>query len=78
VTGAGLEKLKAVKFGKKAMGFSLADDKKSVVLSGLVAAGVTATPSGQEVDFEFESGDKSTVVLDLVNSRIETVERPKN
>lgn len=78
VTGDGLEKLKAVRFGKKVIKFSLADDKKSVVLSGLVAAGVTATPTGQEVDFEFESGDKASVVIDVVNSRIETVERPKN
>jgi hypothetical protein len=78
IAGDGLDKLKAVRFKKTAIKFSLSDDKKSVTLSGLAAAHVTATPTEQTLEFEFEGGQKSTVKVDVINGKVETVERTKN
>jgi len=61
IAGDGLDKLKAVRFKKAALKFTLSDDKKSVTVSGLAAARVTSTPSEQTLEFEFEGGQKSTV-----------------
>jgi hypothetical protein len=78
ITGDGLEKLKAVRFKKLAIKFVLAEDKKSVTLTGLFKAGVTTTPTEKDLECELESGQKTTVQIDVVNSKIETVERDKN
>jgi hypothetical protein len=78
VSGDGLEKLKAVLFKKKPIPFTLSDDKKSVTLKGLAAAGVTAVATEQELDCEFVDGKKSTVKIDVVSSKIETIDRNKN
>jgi hypothetical protein len=78
IAGDGLDKLKAVRFKKTAIKFSLSDDKKSVTLSGLAAAHVTATPTEQTLEFEFEGGQKSTIKVDVINGKVETVERTKN
>jgi len=78
IAGDGLDKLKAARFKKTALKFTLSDDKKSVTVSGLVAAKVTATPSEQTLEFEFEGGQKSTVKVDVVNGKVETVERTKS
>jgi hypothetical protein len=78
IAGDGLDKLKAVRFKKTAMKFTVSDDKKSVTLSGLAAARVTAVPTEQTLEFEFEGGQKSTVKVDVVNGKVETVDRTKN
>jgi hypothetical protein len=78
IAGDGLDKLKAVRFKKTALKFALSDDKKSVTVSGLAAARVTATPSEQTLEFEFEGGQKNTVKVDVVNGKVQTVERTKN
>jgi hypothetical protein len=78
ITGDALDKLKAVRFKKTTLKFTLSDDKKSVTVSGLAAARVTATPSEQTLEFEFEGGQKSTAKVDVVNGKVETVERTKS
>lgn len=78
IAGDGLDKLKAVRFKKTALKFTLSDDKKSVTVSGLAAARVTSTPSEQTLEFEFEGGQKSAVKVDVVNGKVETVERTKS
>jgi hypothetical protein len=78
ISGDGLDKLKAVRFKKTALKFALSDDKKSVTVSGLAAAKVTAAPSEQALEFEFEGGQKATVKVDIVNGKVETVERTKS
>ena len=78
IAGEGLDKLKAVRFKKIAIKFTVSDDKKSVTLSGLGAARVTSTPTEQTLEFEFEGGQKSTVKVDVVNGKVETVDRTKN
>lgn len=78
VNGDGLEKLKAVRFKKKLILFILSDDKKSVTLKGLAAAGVTGVATEQELECEFVDGKKSSVKIDVVNSKIETIDRNKN
>jgi hypothetical protein len=78
IAGDGLDKLRAVRFKKAALKFSLSDDKKSVTVSGLAAAHVTSTPTEQTLEFEFEGGQKSTVKVDVVNGKVETVDRTKN
>jgi hypothetical protein len=67
-----------VRFKKTALKFRLSDDKKSVTLSGLAAAHVMSTPTEQTLQFEFEGGQKNTVKVDVVNGKVETVERTKN
>lgn len=78
ITGDALDKLKAVRFKKTTLKFTLSDDKKSVTVSGLAAARVTATPSEETLEFEFEGGQKSTAKVDVVNGKVETVERTKS
>lgn len=79
LTGSNLDKLKvkAVTYNKKPLNApTVSADGKTMTLTGLVAAGVTTEPVTRDIEFEFEGGQKTTVTLDVVNSKIETA--PKN
>lgn len=78
ITGDGLDKLKAVRYKKTVLKFALSDDKKSVTVTGLAAARVTGSPVERELELEFENGQKGTVKIDVVNARVETIDRTKN
>jgi hypothetical protein len=70
-TGDDLESISAVKYGTKALTVSLSDDKKTLIVRGLVAAGVSAVPTPKDLTFEYQDGHKATVSLDVVNYRVE-------
>ena len=75
VTGDNLDKLKvkAVTYNKKPLNPpTLSTDKKSLILTGLYAAGVTTEPVTRDIEFEFEGGQKTTVTLEVVNSKVES------
>lgn len=78
VSGDSLDKLKKVTFGDNEIKFALSKDKKTVTLTKLVTANVTSAPLEQELVFEFEGGVKSTLKLDIVNSKIEMIQRNSN
>lgn len=75
VSGDNLDKLKKVRFGDAEIRFSLSKDKKSVTLSGLSAARVTAAPQEQELEFEFEDGKKASVKVNVFSGIYEITER---
>jgi hypothetical protein len=70
-TGDDLESISAVKYGTRALTVSLSDDKKTLIVRGLVAAGVSAAPTPKDITFEYQDGHKATVSLDVVNFRVE-------
>jgi hypothetical protein len=70
-------KIKSVTFNKKPLNLpTLSSDKKSLILTGLYAAGVTTEPVTRDLVFEFQNGEKATVTLEVVNNKVETT--PKN
>lgn len=72
LTGENLDTIKSVAYSDKALTFSLSADKKTLIVRGLLAAGVTATPSPKDLNFTFKDGHKATVTVDVVNYRVET------
>lgn len=70
-TGDDLESISAVKYGTKVLIKSLSEDKKTLIVQGLRAAGVTAAPTPKDITFEYQDGHKATVSLDVVNYRVE-------
>ena len=78
LSGDGVDKVRVATFKKKPLKVMVADDKKSVVISGLATAGVTVAASEQEIECQLESGQKTTVKIDVVSSKVETVDRTKN
>jgi hypothetical protein len=84
IGGDGMDKLKSVTFKAPSatqpvkIKFSVTVDKKSVNLMGLVAAGVTVSPGQKELQFQFESGQPIKVILDVVNYKVESVDRAQN
>ncbi|HEX6716886.1 MAG TPA: hypothetical protein VF088_07235, partial [Pyrinomonadaceae bacterium] len=76
VTGDTFDDLKSVTFNKKQL--VKVPNGKSVKIGGLVSAGVTTLAGEPELVFEFEDGNKNTLKLDVVSSKIETVTRPSN
>ena len=77
VTGDVFDQLKSVKFNRKVINKLPGESSKSVRLIGLVGSGVTSSAGKPELQFEFEDGRKNTLKLDVVNSKIETVDRDK-
>lgn len=75
VQGDNLDKLRKVRFNDTEVRFSLSRDKKSVTLSGLAAARVTAAPQEQELEFEFEDGKKATVKAKVYSGIFEITEK---
>jgi hypothetical protein len=71
-TGDGLATVKNVTFSGKALTKALSGDKKTLIVRGLIAAGATQSPSPKELSFEFDDGHKATVLVDIVNLRVET------
>ena len=71
-TGGDLESIKGVIFNGKALTIALSADKKTLIVRGLLAAGVTQTPTPKDLSFETKTGQKSTVTVDVVNYRVET------
>jgi hypothetical protein len=74
VTGDTFDNLKSVLYNKTPINRVV--DGKSVKLIGLVAARVTSIAGEPELQFEFDDGKKNTLKLDVVSSKIETVQRP--
>jgi len=70
-TGDDLESISAVKYGAKVLTKSLSEDKKTLIVQGLRAAGVTAAPTPKDITFEYQDGHKATVSIDVVNFRVE-------
>jgi hypothetical protein len=64
--------VKQVQFQKKNLTISKRDDK-SVTLTGLVAAGATAVAKTQDIDLITDAPKPTTIKLEVVNSKIETV-----
>lgn len=58
--------------------FTLNPDKKSITLKGATLATVTAAAAGRELTLQYKDADRNkvTVVLEVVNSKIETVAKP--
>ena len=77
VTGDIFDNLKSVKFGKKTINRVPGESNKSVRLTGLVGSDVTKNPGKPELQFEWEDGRKNTLKLDVVNGKVEIVERDK-
>lgn len=72
LSGENLDSIQSVTYSSKALTFSLSSDKKTFIVRGLLAAGVTATPSPKDLNFAFKDGHKATVTVDVVNYRVET------
>jgi hypothetical protein len=60
-----------VMFGKASLVADISD--KTIKLKGLAAAGVTAIAKSQDIDLIAKDGSKTTVKLEVVNSKVETV-----
>ena len=67
----GCKSISAVKYGTRALTVSLSDDKKTPIVRGLVATGVSAAPTPKDITFEYQDEHKATVSLDVVNFRVE-------
>jgi hypothetical protein len=70
-SGDDLESISAVKYGANTLAKSFSDDKKTLIVKGLRAAGVTTAPTPKDITFEYQDGHKTTVSLDVVNLRVE-------
>ena len=74
IEGDGLNDLVKVTYKKfEITSKEIAADGKSVRLTGLRAIGVTNTAASQPIVLEFKSGAKATVMVDVVNTKVETV-----
>ena len=72
IKGDGLSALAVkVMFGKTPLVADISD--KTIKLKGLAAAGVTAIAKSQDIDLIAKDGSKTTVKLEVVNSKVETV-----
>jgi hypothetical protein len=72
IVGDNLTPVKQVQFQKKNLTISKRDDK-SITLTGLVAAGVTAVAKTQDIDLVTDAPKPTTIKLEVVNSKVETV-----
>lgn len=70
IVGDGLDQVKAASFQGKPLQAKMED--KTLRLSGLKAAGVTASAATVSIDLTLTSG-KATVSLDVVSAKVETV-----
>ena len=70
IVGDGLDQVKDASFQGKPLQKKMED--KALRLSGLKAAGATASSATVSIDLTLTSG-KATVSLDVVNSKVETV-----
>jgi hypothetical protein len=70
IVGEGLDRVKTASFHDKPLQLKLAEEK--LHLSGLKAAGATASAATVEIDLTLTSG-KDTVSLEVVSSKVETV-----
>lgn len=78
IVGEGLKDVAKVFFRKRPFDpndVESAEDGKSVRLLRLTRLGVTSTAATQPIVFEFKSGAKVTVNLEVVNTKVETVPR---
>lgn len=78
ITGEGLKDVTKVFFRKNqfdAGDVEVAEDGKSLRLLRLTRFGITSTAATQPIVLEFKSGAKTTVNLEVINSKIETVPR---
>jgi hypothetical protein len=73
VTGDSFDDLKSVTFNK--IPIKKVIDGKSVKLTGLVAAGVTSIAGEPELQFEFEGGKKNSLKLEVVNGKVEIIQK---
>ena len=76
IEGDGLNDVTKVFFRKTQFNpanVDISDDGKSLRLSGLRDLHVTSWASSQPIVLEFKSGAKVTVMLEIVNSKVETV-----
>jgi hypothetical protein len=71
IVGGDLTKITHVFFQKTELKMAKTDGK-TITISGLAAAGVTAAAKTQDIDLVTASG-KTTIKLEVVNSKIETV-----
>jgi hypothetical protein len=72
IVGDDLAKVTHVLFQKKELAKAL--EGKSLRIKGLNAAGATATPTTQNIDLVTDTG-KATVKLEVVNSKVESVQK---
>ena len=72
IVGDDLSKIAHVFFQKVELKANKSSEGKSIRITGLVAAGVTAGAKTQEIDLVTASG-KTTIKLEVVNSKIESV-----
>jgi hypothetical protein len=76
IDGDGMKDLVKVSFKKfEITSKEIAGDGKSVRLSGLRALGITSTAASQPLVLEFKSGAKTTVTLEVVSTKVETVSK---
>ena len=73
IVGDDVNKVADVIFQGKSLDKSL--DGKNLKIKGLAAAGVTATAKTQNVDLKMTAGGKTTIKLEVVSSKIETVQK---
>lgn len=73
IEGEGLKDLATVTFNKKPVPFEVNEDGKSVLLTGLRALGITSSAMTRTITLTFKSGAKTSVKLEVVNFKGETV-----
>ena len=71
-TGDGLDPPPTITYNGKSLTATLTKDKKTLIVRGLLAAGVTQTPTPKDLQVEYKGGKKSTVTVNVVNYRIES------
>jgi hypothetical protein len=71
-TGDFVDSVKSASYNSKPLTLKLAD-KKTLIVTGLKAAGVTSEPITRSLDFTFADGKKASATLDVVNSKVETI-----
>lgn len=70
-----LSTLKYVRFKGREIKFLVSEDKKSITLFDFGSTGLTTAPVKRALEFEFEDKKKSNLTLDIINSKVETVNR---
>ena len=73
IVGDGLGTISKVQFQKKDLTVVKSGDGKSITVTGLAAAGATTTARTVDIDLLPATGKATTIKLEVVSSKIETV-----
>ena len=75
IIGDGLNTISKAQYQKKDLTIVKSGDGKSITIKGLAAVGATASARTVDIDLLPATGKPTTIKLDVVSSKVETVGR---